>query len=141
MNFINVALVLFALLLLGCSSTSPEQVARQNALSHLEKDWKLLSIDGDTVNPNINSTLHLDIKRKATGSLGCNLFWANAELKDNKFIIKRIASTRKMCNKKANNVEKKVINVFTSGSQLQVSQTTLILTGKTHTLKYRYKIN
>ncbi len=140
MNFINIIPVLFTLLLPACSATSPEKASHQKALLHIEKEWKLIAIDGRTVDANITSTLHLDSKLKASGILGCNRFWANAELKDHKLIIKQMATTRKMCNKKANNVEKKVIDVFSNWSQMQVSQAKLTITGKTHKLTYKADI-
>ncbi|MCK5818751.1 MAG: META domain-containing protein [Psychromonas sp.] len=141
MKIIKFIPVLLALLPLACTSTPSKKVTQQKALIKIEKLWKLIAIDGRTVNANIKSTLHIDSKLKASGNFGCNLFWGNAELKDHKFIIRKVASTRKRCKTKTNKVERKVSGVFSHWSQVKLSETKLILSDKTHTLTYEIDID
>lgn len=141
MNIIKFIPVLLALLPLACTSTPKKEAIQQKALIKIEKEWKLIAIDGRSVNANIKSTLHIDSKLKASGNLGCNLFWGNAQLKDHKLIIRRLASTRKRCHKKTTKVERMVSGVLTHWSQVKISEVKLILSDKKHTLTYDIDID
>ena len=78
--------VLLPLALFACTSTPSAETSQEVApieAIQIQKEWKLIEIDGDTIPTDSKSTLHVDSKLKATGSLGCNRFFGTAELKEN----------------------------------------------------------
>lgn len=129
--------------LFACSSTPSDEMPAQDQVieaAQIQKQWILVEVDGDSIDSNVKSTLHIDSKLKATGSLGCNRFFGNAELVDNTLIVNRMGSTRRMCNENANAVEANVSEILNNISKVQVSETQLILTGKEHSMKYTFRL-
>lgn len=136
-------LALLPLSLFACTSTPQAEVSKTVEpieITQIQKEWKLKEIDGASIPSDVVSTLHVDSKLKSTGSLGCNRFFGTAELKDNTFIINKLGTTRRLCSEEVNKVEQTVSETFTDWSQIQVSETQLILKGKTHILKYTFEL-
>lgn len=131
---------ILALSLFACTSAETTQNAAMIEITQLQKEWKLIEVDGENISTEIKSTLHIDSRLKATGSLGCNRFFGDAELKENTFIINKIATTRRMCSKEVSKIEKMVSGIFEDGAQVQASETQLILKNKSHTLKFTFEL-
>lgn len=134
---------LLPLALFACTSTPSAETSQEVApieAIQIQKEWKLIEIDGDTIPTDSKSTLHVDSKFKATGSLGCNRFFGTAELKENTLVVNKMGTTRRLCSEEVNEVEQAVSETLGDSSQVQVSETQLILKGKIHTLKYTFEL-
>ena len=144
MRSIKLISALLPLALFACTSTPQAEITNQKSavieMVQLQKEWKLIEIDGDSISTSVTSTLHIDSKLKATGNLGCNRFFGSTELNNNSLIINKMGTTRRVCSEEINKIEKTVSETFSDGAQVQVSETQLILKSKMHTLKYTFKL-
>jgi len=136
--FKQIAIVLLSLSLFACSTTAVNSMEfKKIELSQIQKEWQLMSIDDQNVDPEINSTLNIDLQGQATGKLACNNFFGSLELKDNTLKIAKMGSTRMMCAAPINDVEMVVSSVLSDWSEIQLTENGLSLSGKLHTLNYR----
>lgn len=143
MKFTKLITAILPLAVFACTSAPSEKMppkVDQIKIVQLQKEWKLIEVDGNNLSIDIKSTLHIDSRLKATGSLGCNRFFGNAELNEHTFIINKMSTTRRMCNREINKIEKMVSATLENWSQVQVSETQLILKSKSHTLKYKFEL-
>lgn len=136
--FKQLALLLISLSLFACSTTTVSSMESQHiALTQMQKKWRLVRINGQSINPEINSTLNVDPQAQATGKLACNNFFGTLILKDNSLKIDPMGSTRMMCPKPMSDVEIIVSSVLNDWSEIQLTSSELTLSGKTDTLTYR----
>ena len=134
----RIALLLMSLSLFACSTTIVNSMASETiTLSQIQKEWQLVRIDGQAINPEINSTLNVAAQARATGKLVCNTFFGQLTLKDNTLKITPLASTRMICPEAINDVETIVSSVLKNWSEMQLAAGKLTLSGKIHTLTYR----
>jgi heat shock protein HslJ len=140
MKISKLPLFLAPLLLFGCSNADPENKIAE--LSELQKQWTLTSVDGTAVDKKITSTLHIDSRNKATGSLACNNFFGDFQLKESesKAIINKLGATKRLCDEATNKMEHIVSMTLSTWSNIQVSETQLVITDENHSLKYIFKL-
>jgi len=138
MKITKLFLLLIPFVLLGCSNQDPDHKVTE--LKELQKLWTLASIDGHPVSKGTTSTLHIDSKNKATGTLGCNLFFGTFKLEENKAIIEKMGATRRLCDEPSNKLESIVSMTLTTLSDIKVSETQLIISDGNHSLKYTFKL-
>lgn len=136
--FKQISLLLISLSLFACAAKTVNSMEAQNiALSQLQKEWRLVSIDGQLIPPEISSTLNVDMQARATGKLACNNFFGTLALKDNTLKISPMGSTRMFCSEPVNAIEMVVSSVLNDWSEIKLAGSELTLSGKTHTLTYR----
>lgn len=72
----------------------------------------------------------------ANGHAGCNNFFGQGELKDNKFRIEKMGMTMKMCGEDAMNTEMTMSQVLTEWSDITLTKDSLELKNDAHTLTF-----
>jgi putative lipoprotein len=63
----------------------------------VDLNWRAIVINGRRVDPTIDSTLSIASDMRAGGKGGCNNWFAQAELEDQKITLSAIASTKMAC--------------------------------------------
>jgi heat shock protein HslJ len=141
MRFIKkIAVLLTTLFLVSCSAETNDQVQIANTLiesMQIQQQWRLVAIDGQAIDPQINSTLSISDGNKATGNLACNAFFGTLQVQENQLKIDKMGSTRKMCEDKVNAVEFIVAAVLSDWSEVSLDGESLTLLGKVHKLRYK----
>ncbi len=72
----------------------------------------------------------------ATGNAGCNNFFGQAELKDNRLRIEKMGMTMKMCIGDIMNIEKTMSTTLSDWSDITLTQDGLILKNAEHELTF-----
>lgn len=141
MRFIKkISIILSALFLVSCSAETNDKMQTANTpieSVQIQRQWRLVAIDGQAIDSKINSTLTISAADKATGNLACNAFFGTLKLQENRFKIDKMGSTRKMCEDKVNAVELIVAAVLSGWSELLLNEDSLTLIGQTHRLDYK----
>lgn len=126
-------------LITACSSNGDEvqQITSQDLQHH---NWELVSVDGkEVIIEGREQTPRLEIGEKmmANGNAGCNNFFGQAELNDNKLRIDKMGMTMKMCVGEAMEVEKAFSQTLTEWSNVTLNKDTLTLQNEVHTLTFK----
>ncbi|MEZ8825040.1 META domain-containing protein [Vibrio sp. 10N.261.55.A7] len=133
-----VAAISVPVLLTACVSNDEEaQVITAQDLQH--HNWELVQIDGnDVVKDDNNRPVRLEVGENMTanGHAGCNNFFGQGELKDNKFRIEKMGMTMKMCGEDAMNTEMTMSQVLTEWSDITLTKDSLELKNDAHTLTF-----
>ncbi|MEZ9230651.1 META domain-containing protein [Vibrio amylolyticus] len=133
-----VAAISVPVLLTACVSNDEEaQVITAQDLQH--HNWELVQIDGnDVVKDDNNRPVRLEVGENMTanGHAGCNNFFGQGELKDNKFRIEKMGMTMKMCGEDAMNTEMTMSQVLTEWSDITLKKDSLELKNDAHTLTF-----
>lgn len=133
--FKQLSLLVVSLSLFACSTQSTNDKPVDIAME-IQNSWQLISVDGQDVSNEINSTLNIDDENKATGKLACNNFFGGVDLEQDQLTIAQMGSTRMLCDEAANNVEMIVTNVLSGGAQVEITDGNLKLVGEQHSLTY-----
>ncbi|MGL4250554.1 MAG: META domain-containing protein [Aeromonas sp.] len=120
------------LLLAGCSSTT---FVRQDLLHH---HWVLSKLDDKPVEASRDNPPDLEIGEHFTvnGIAGCNRYFGQGHLEDDKLWVTSLGSTEMTCPPPQNTIEQAVLTTLTGGATLSGSIQTLILQGEQHRLEY-----
>lgn len=137
MPSIKFVMLMMSTLLLGACSTDAQLPPQIVKIEQLQHNWQLTHIDNIQVAKVINSSLNITKDNKATGSLGCNRFFGQAEFDNNQLLIAQMGSSRKMCGKLENNVEMDVSQVLSEWATVMINNQTLIISNKSHSLTYK----
>jgi len=132
------AAVTLPVILTACQSTGDDavQITAQDLQHH---NWELVQIDGkDVVKNDRLKAPNLEIGEKmiANGNAGCNNFFGQAEIKDNKFRIEKMGKTMKMCIGDVMDTEQAVSQTLQDWSDITLTKDTLTLKNDVHTLSY-----
>ena len=132
------AAVTLPLILTACQSTGDEvQITAQDLQHH---NWELTQVDGkDVVKNERLRTPNLEIGEKmiANGNAGCNNFFGQAEVKDNKFRIEKMGKTMKMCIGDIMDSEQAVSQTLQDWSDMTLTKDSLVLKNDVHTLTFK----
>ena len=137
MPSIKFIMLMVTTLMLGACSTDAQLPPQIVKIEQLQHDWTLTHIDNIQVAKVINSSLKISKENKATGSLGCNRFFGQAEFDNNKLRIAQMGSSRKMCGEIENNVEMDVSQILSEWATVMINNETLIISNKKHSLTYK----
>jgi heat shock protein HslJ len=136
-----IAIITLPLLLTACQSTGNSNTSAQMVsptdLQH--HNWSLSLIDGKPINTpeNMQSpNLEIGEKMTANGNAGCNNFFGEAELENNKFRIPQMGMTMKMCVGDVMDTEMTVGSVLTDWSDITLTKDNLVLSNETHSLTF-----
>lgn len=121
-----------ALLLTACSSGP--KVVESDLLHH---HWNLVAINGVAVNPEIKSDLEIAEHFSINGMAGCNRFFGNATLEQNRLKADPLASTKMACAPEAQQVETAVLQTLGQGATVNNQGQQLELVGEQYTLTYQ----
>jgi len=118
------------------------KVVTQGDLQHHR--WVLESINGNKIGAaqldGKIPELEIGEQMMASGYLGCNRFQGKAALRENRFIIDPVASTRMFCETKQNDIELLLLQVFARESTISIDVAkNLILITDGSLLKFRLK--
>lgn len=132
------AAITLPVILTACQSTGDEvQITAQDLQHH---NWQLIQVDGkDVVKNERLKTPSLEISEKmiASGNAGCNNFFGQAELKDNKFRIEKMGKTMKMCIGDIMDTEQAVSQTLQGWSDITLTKDSLVLKNDVHTLIFK----
>jgi heat shock protein HslJ len=95
----------------------------------------LKSVNG--VDINTLATLHINDDLSASGSAGCNNYSGQGEMDENKFRIRQMAMTRKLCEPQVMKGEQAVSQVLSGWSEIALSGNHLSLQNSVHKLIFR----
>jgi heat shock protein HslJ len=121
----------------GCAETA---IVAEGDLQHHR--WLLESIDGETLDavPLGGRIPELDFGEQmtVTGNSGCNELTGQAVLGEAFFVIRAIASTRRVCTRETNELEDLVLGVLANESVIRIqNRQTLILESDRGRLRFR----
>jgi heat shock protein HslJ len=116
------------------------RIVTQGDLQHHR--WVLESINGEKIDAamlnNVIPELEIGEQMMASGNSGCNRFHGKAELRGDRFIIERAATTRMMCPPTQNEMERLFLQLLGQESKITIDATrNLFLKTDETQLKFR----
>ena len=133
------AVVTIPLLISACSNSGQDMASTITIEDLQHHNWILTKIDNDTVvTPARMSPPNLEIGEKMTtnGNAGCNIFFGQAELKNNQFRIEKMGMTMKMCIGDVMQTEMTFSQSLSDWSDITLTKDMLILKNKAHKLTF-----
>lgn len=123
----------------ACTSNGDDtpQITAQDLQHH---NWELVSINGNPIKLAENQTaprLEVGEKMTANGNAGCNNFFGQAELKENKFRIEKMGMTMKMCVGDLMDVEQAFSQTLSNWSDMSLTKDSMVLKNDIHTLTFK----
>ncbi|WP_411572413.1 META domain-containing protein [Vibrio sp. TH_r3] len=136
-----ITMISLPLLLAACQNitqgnTENGTISEQDLQHH---NWQLVQIDGESIiTPSNMQPPRLEIGEKMTanGNAGCNNFFGQGELDDNKFRIMQMGMTMKMCINDVMGTEKALSQSLSDWSEIELTNDTMTLTNDQHTLTF-----
>ncbi|QTH05962.1 META domain-containing protein [Vibrio fluvialis] len=124
-------------LLAACASNGDDVQITATVLQH--HNWQLTQIDGQDIVKNEHydaPRLEIGEKMMASGNAGCNNFFGQAELKDNRLRIEKMGMTMKMCIGDVMDTEQAVSQSLMDWNDVTLTKDTLTLKNDVHTLTF-----
>ncbi|BEI23336.1 META domain-containing protein [Vibrio fluvialis] len=124
-------------LLAACASNGDDVQITATDLQH--HNWQLTQIDGQDIVKNEHydaPRLEIGEKMMASGNAGCNNFFGQAELKDNRLRIEKMGMTMKMCIGDVMDTEQAVSQSLMDWNDVTLTKDTLTLKNDVHTLTF-----
>ncbi|MBY7859178.1 META domain-containing protein [Vibrio fluvialis] len=124
-------------LLAACASNGDDVQITATDLQH--HNWQLTQIDGQDIVKNEHydaPRLEIGEKMMASGNAGCNNFFGQAELKDNRLRIEKMGMTMKMCTGDVMDTEQAVSQSLMDWNDVTLTKDTLTLKNDVHTLTF-----
>ncbi|WP_032079942.1 META domain-containing protein [Vibrio fluvialis] len=124
-------------LLAACASNGDDVQITATDLQH--HNWQLTQIDGQDIVKNEHydaPRLEIGEKMMASGNAGCNNFFGQAELKDNRLRIEKMGMTMKMCIGDVMDTEQAVSQSLMDWNDVTLTKETLTLKNDIHTLTF-----
>ncbi|EOB6259210.1 META domain-containing protein [Vibrio fluvialis] len=124
-------------LLAACASNGDDVQITATDLQH--HNWQLTQIDGQDIVKNEHydaPRLEIGEKMMASGNAGCNNFFGQAELKDNRLRIEKMGMTMKMCIGDIMDTEQAVSQSLMDWNDVTLTKDTLTLKNDVHTLTF-----
>ncbi|MBY7831473.1 META domain-containing protein [Vibrio fluvialis] len=124
-------------LLAACASNGDDVQITATDLQH--HNWQLTQIDGQDILKNEHydaPRLEIGEKMMASGNAGCNNFFGQAELKDNRLRIEKMGMTMKMCIGDVMDTEQAVSQSLMDWNDVTLTKDTLTLKNDVHTLTF-----
>ncbi|AVH32898.1 META domain-containing protein [Vibrio fluvialis] len=124
-------------LLAACASNGDDVQITATDLQH--HNWQLTQIDGQDIVKNEHydaPRLEIGEKMMASGNAGCNNFFGQAELKDNRLRIEKMGMTMKMCIGDVMDTEQAVSQSLMDWNDVTLTKETLTLKNDVHTLTF-----
>lgn len=117
-------ILLILLLLTGCSSQIENAKLSDHELIH--NRWMLVSIDGELI-ADLSTPVYFKIEKDSIvkGFAGCNEFWGNVSIMQNKISFSKIAATRMSCEKL--NLETKFLFILQNKNNWKIESDSLYL--------------
>lgn len=109
-------------LLAGCSAATPTGNAA------LEGEWSLTSLGGAAIDPAVQVTLRFD-GGNVTGNAGCNGIRGDYSRDRDSLKFGPLARTKRLCPGPRMDVEERVLTALAKVDSLEVTASTLVLTG------------
>ncbi|EOV1172870.1 META domain-containing protein [Vibrio fluvialis] len=124
-------------LLAACASNGDDVQITATDLQH--HNWQLTQIDGQDIVKNEHydaPRLEIGEKMMASGNAGCNNFFGQAKLKDNRLRIEKMGMTMKMCIGDVMDTEQAVSQSLMGWNDVTLTKETLTLKNDVHTLTF-----
>ncbi|MCW8333474.1 META domain-containing protein [Vibrio sp. SCSIO 43135] len=132
------AAISLPVLVTACASNGDDvkEITAQDLQHH---NWELTQIDGQDVVTNEKQQaprLEIGENMTANGNAGCNNFFGQGELKDNKFRVEKMGMTMKMCVGDVMDTEQAFSQTLSDWSDMTLTKDTLTLKNDVHTLTF-----
>ncbi|NAW80016.1 META domain-containing protein [Vibrio sp. V33_P6A3T137] len=131
------AAISLPVLLSACAGYQDKTEITADVLQH--HHWQLTHIDGQPLVMDEHydaPRLEFGEKMMASGNAGCNNFFGQTELKDNKLRIERMGMTMKMCIGDVMDTEQLVSQSLSDWNDVTLTEETLTLKNQAHTLTF-----
>lgn len=127
-------LVVCCALLCACQNAS--DIKAEHLMHH---HWLLESIDQQKITPNKRRPIDFEVGERlmVNGHTGCNQFFGQGELQQQKLQINGLGTTKQACPIERLWIENAILSTLREGSELQLTQEHLTLKGSRHTLIYQ----
>ncbi len=135
------AVTTLPLLLAACQSTGGKDLMTTmiSASDLQHHNWVLTQINGnDIVTPGKMQPPHLEIGENlsANGNAGCNNFFGQVEIKENKLRIAQMGMTMKMCINNVMKTESTFSKVLSDWSEVSLTKENMTLTNAEYSLTF-----
>ena len=142
-KLLGAAIALPALLTACMSSSSGDQKPLELTATNLQHhNWELIAINDQPIEaPEEGRLPNLEIGEQLTanGYAGCNNYFGQVEIEDQKLRISKMGMTRKMCMPESMDIEMAMAQTLTQWSEVQLSKDNLILKGSDKTLTFKLR--
>ncbi|GEA13554.1 META domain-containing protein [Alteromonas sp. KUL49] len=139
-NVKRAAVVLcITVLVSACYSTAKAPITVTDLQHH---NWQVIAIDGTPLSPDVDNRLpNIEFGENFTvnGFSGCNSFFGQGELMDNKLRVANMGQTRKMCIPNEMDTEQAITSTLVDWSHIEWSEKDITLKGKQHTLTLKLR--
>ncbi|KTF15306.1 META domain-containing protein [Pseudoalteromonas sp. H105] len=113
--------ILLVGLILGCSSTG---TVNSEQLKYTQ--WQLSHVDGQVVPPSYSASLSFIDALQVNGFAGCNKFFGEGALRNNRLKVNKLGMTRKSCGEQLDQFELQLLNVLKNGVNVKIDSGQLI---------------
>lgn len=113
--------ILLVGLSLGCSSTG---TVNSEQLKYTQ--WKLSQVDGQVIPSSYSASLSFIDALQVNGFAGCNKFFGEGALRNNRLKVNKLGMTRKSCGEQLDQFELQLLNVLKNGVNVKVDSGKLI---------------
>ena len=97
-------------------------------------EWKIIKINGEEISS--SATLEIDSEARISGNAGCNRFFGQSELKQNRLRVVNMGMTQMSC--RDMNTERVVSSVLSDWSSVNIDNSQLTLKGADFSLTYTH---
>lgn len=137
-----IAVATLPILLAACQSTGNENamakaITPQDLQHH---NWELIQIDGEAIETPDNMQaprLEIGEEMTANGNAGCNNFFGQGELDNNRFRIQQMGMTMKMCHNDVMGTEMTFSKSLSDWNEISLTNESMTLTNESHTLTFK----
>ncbi|MFB1093312.1 META domain-containing protein [Vibrio diabolicus] len=128
-------------LMTACASNGDnvKEITAQDLQHH---NWELVQIDGKNIELKERQQaprLEIGENLTANGNAGCNNFFGQAELKNNKLRIEKMGMTMKMCMDDQMKIEQAMSETLTEWSDITLTKEGLMLKNDDHELTFQLR--
>ena len=123
----------------SCNLLSDKPLSVKDFQHH---NWQVIAVDGKALSPRQDNRLpNVEFGENFTvnGFSGCNSFFGQGELTNNKLRVVNMGQTRKMCMPLEMDVEQAITSTLTDWSNIEQSGKHITLEGKQHTLTLKLR--
>jgi len=113
--------ILLVGLSLGCSSTG---TVNSEQLKYTQ--WKLSQVDGQVIPSSYSASLSFIDALQVNGFAGCNKFFGEGALRNNRLKVNKLGMTRKSCGEQLDQFELQLLNVLKNGVNVKIDSGKLI---------------
>lgn len=117
--------MLFIGLCMGCASTDSV-----NSEQLKYSQWQLEQVNGVMVPSTVEASMGFIEALQINGFAGCNKFFGEGVLEQNRLTVNKLGKTRKQCSSELNTIEKQLLNTLKNGADVSMQNQKLVMQGE-----------